>query len=80
VTLTVSGESDPPGCASATNLVVDQATGITSETPLTVPANASVTVATAPQAPRITLLDLESNQDACKSTRFELTYSGSAHS
>jgi hypothetical protein len=80
VTMAVSSESEPPGCSSATNFVLHQAIGITSEAPVTVPANASVTVGAAPQAPRITFLNLATNQDACKNASFTLTYTGSAHS
>ena len=49
--------------------------------PITVPARGSVTLTSAPRAPKITLLNLPGvNQDVCKNKSFALTYSGSASS
>ncbi len=80
VTVSVSADSSPPGCSSAANLVLYQATGITSAAPVAVPARGSVTVTTFPRAPKIGFRNLHSNQDACKKTTFRLIYTGSAHS
>jgi hypothetical protein len=49
--------------------------------PIAIPANGSVTLASPPRAPQITLLNLpDVNQDACKNKIFHLTYSGSSRS
>ena len=80
LTVGISADSKPSGCPSAVNIVLHQATGITSGSPVTVPANGSVTVSTYPRAPKIGLRDLTTNQDKCKRASFTLTYSGSAHS
>lgn len=45
--------------------------------PVTVPANGTVTV-TGDARPLVKMLDLDSNQDACKGTTFSFAYSGSA--
>ena len=79
VTVAVSAESSKPGCSSA-NLVLYQATGISSAAPVTVPARGGVTVTTFPRAPKIGFRNLRSNQDACKNATFGLVYTGSAHS
>ena len=79
VTVAVSAESSKPGCSSA-NLVLHQATGISSAAPVTVPAGGNVLVTTFPRAPKIAFRNLSSNQDACKRATFRLTYTGSAHS
>jgi len=75
----VSHDSVPSGCLSATNLVLDQATGITRETPVTVPARSSSTVTAYPRAPRVTFRRLATSQDACKGKSFRLVYTGRAH-
>ena len=80
VTVAVSAESSPPGCSSAKNLVLLQATGIRPKAPVTVPAHGTVTLKAFPRAPKIGLRDLRTNQDACKGASFRLTYTGSAHS
>jgi hypothetical protein len=79
VTVAVSGDSSPPGCSSAKNLVLHQATGIRSEAPVVIPARGSVKLTTFPRAPRIGFRNLEASQEACKGKSFRLTYSGSAH-
>lgn len=80
LTVTVSADSTPSGCPSATNLRVIQS-NISDSSSITVPAKKSVTLASAPRAPQITLINLpDVNQDACKNVRFGLTFSGSAHS
>ena len=80
VTVSVSSESSPPGCLSAKNLVLHQASGISSSAPLSLPARASITLKKPPRTPRIEFRELRTNQDACVGTSFRLMYSGSAHS
>jgi hypothetical protein len=80
VTVAVSPESSPPGCSSAKNLVLHQATGITSAAPVVIPARGTVALTTAPRAPRIGFRNLPTSQEACKGASFRLTYSGRAHS
>lgn len=80
VRVAVSAESSKPGCSSAANLVLYQATGISTAAPMTVPAGGNVFVTTFPRAPKIGFRNLRSNQDACKRATFLLTYTGSAHS
>lgn len=80
VTVSVSGESSPPGCSSAKNLVLYQATGISSSAPVSLPARGSVTLTKSPRAPRIGFRELRTNQDSCAGKSFRLTYTGSAHS
>jgi hypothetical protein len=78
--LEVVVSNDPAGCNSQTNLRIVQSNA-SSASPITVPARGTITLATAPRAPQVTLLNLpDVNQDACKSKAFILTYSGSAHS
>jgi hypothetical protein len=80
LTVTLPADSTPPGCSSAANLALTQATGISASTPLTIPASSAV-VLPAGQSPRITLVDRpDVNQDVCKNKTFGLTYGGSAHS
>jgi len=76
----IAADSTPAGCRSADNVRLTQA-GVSESNPILVPARGSVTLATAPGAPQITLLNLPGvNQDVCKNKSFALTYSGSAHS
>jgi hypothetical protein len=77
--VSISPESDPAGCSSAANMILRQATGITEQDPIFVPAGEQVTVRTYPRAPELTFRNLDVNQDECKDVRFALTYSGSAH-
>ena len=76
----IAPNSDPPGCASATHVSLEQPTGVTSDAPVAVPARGTVVLHTYPSAPRITLLATAADDDACKSTSFVLAYTGSAHS
>jgi len=70
--------ADPPGCASAENLVLYPA-GPTSAAPLKVPAGGSVSLpAPGVAAPAIQLRDLPVNQDPCQRARFPLAFSGEA--
>jgi len=80
LTITMSADSSPSGCPSASNFQVTQSDA-SSESPIAVPAKDSVTLTSAPRAPQITFLNLpDVNQDACKNVSFALTYSGGAHS
>lgn len=73
-------DSAPAGCRPADNIAVVQPDASVSN-PIVVGAGKSVTLATAPRAPQMTLLDLSTvNQDVCKGKRFTLTFTGSAHS
>jgi len=76
----IAPNSDPPGCASATHVRLEQPTGITSDVPVAVPAHGSVVLRAYPSVPRITLRATAADDDACKRTSFELAYTGSAHS
>jgi hypothetical protein len=80
LTVEIAADSTPSGCSSASNIILRQATGITSGTPVTVPAGSSVTVTTYPRAPEISFPNLSVNQDVCKDKSFTLTYTGSAQS
>jgi hypothetical protein len=80
VSVDISADSSPTGCRSASNVELEQPTGITATSPVLVPGHGSVEVETYPRAPRIRFLDQPWNQDVCKDKRFALTYSGSAHS
>jgi hypothetical protein len=78
ITVAVAADSAAPGCPSAVNIRLVQSS-VSAEAPLTVPAGGSVTLADAPQAPQIVLLDLpDVNQDACQGASFALSYSGTA--
>jgi hypothetical protein len=80
LSVSVSANSNPPGCSSLTNLRLTQST-VSNDNPVTVPAAGSVTLASPPQAPQITLVNRpDVNQDVCKGKSFSLSYSGSAHS
>ncbi|MCW3016577.1 MAG: OmpA protein, partial [Solirubrobacterales bacterium] len=78
LTFAVSTNAGSGGCA-ASNFSVTQSDA-SAGTPITVPANGSVTLTTAPRAPRLTLLNLPVNQDVCKNKSFALSHTGSAHS
>jgi hypothetical protein len=78
--LTVAVSKSPAGCDAATNLRLTQS-NVSAEQPLIVPANGSATLpAQGVSAPTVQLLELPSNQDACKGVSFTLRYSGSGHS
>jgi hypothetical protein len=69
----------PAGCQS--NWFQLTQSNASNSNPITVPANGSTTLASAPQAPQIELIDSPTeNQDACKGTSFGLMFTGSAHS
>ena len=80
LTVTIAADSTPAGCSSANNVQLTQSNA-SSDDPITVPARGSVTLTSAPRAPKIMLLNLPGvNQDVCKNKNFALTYSGSARS
>ncbi len=76
--LQVRATADPPGCASAENLILSGSSA-SSSTPIKVPAGGSASLpAPGASAPAIQLRDLPVNQDACQRTQFPLAFSGSA--
>lgn len=80
LTVTIAPDSTPAGCSSANNVQLTQSNASSAD-PITVPARGSVTLTSAPRAPKITLLNLPGvNQDVCKNKSFALTYSGSSRS
>jgi hypothetical protein len=80
LTVSIAADSTPPGCSSASNVEITQSNA-SGAAPITVPARSSVTLTSAPRAPRIMLLNLPGvNQDVCKNRSFVLTYRGSARS
>jgi hypothetical protein len=80
LTVTIAADSTPAGCSSANNVQLTQSNASSAD-PITVPARGSVTLTSAPRAPKITLLNLPGvNQDVCKNKSFALTYSGSSRS
>lgn len=67
-------------CAASENLAVVQS-DVSSSLSISIPAHGSVTLPNqGVSAPTLELRDLPVDQDACASTRFALSYSGSAHS
>jgi hypothetical protein len=78
--VSIAADSTPPGCSSASNIQLTQSNASGAD-PIVVPAGGSVTLASAPRAPQVMLLNLPGvNQDVCKNKSFTLTYSGSARS
>lgn len=76
--LRAAATASPPGCAGAENLELVPA-GVSSATPLEVPAGGSVSLpAQGVTPPTIRLRDLPVSQDACQSTQFPLAFSGTA--
>jgi hypothetical protein len=80
VTVGVNAAADPAGCASGTNLELQQS-NVSASQVLIVPANGSVTLpAQGVTRPQIRLRNLTTtNQDACKGKSFALTYTGAAN-
>jgi hypothetical protein len=74
--ITVSVSSSPGGCASETNIELQQS-NLSPSNRFAVAANASATLPAA-NRPRIRLKDTGVNQDACQGTTFALAYSGTA--
>ena len=60
-------------------MILRQATGITGDEPVAVPAGESVTVSRSPRAPSLTFRNLDVVQDECKGVSCELTFTGRAH-
>jgi len=78
--VTIAPGSTRAGCDGPANLEVTQSDA-SEANPLTVPANGQITLpAGGVAAPQLRMRNLATNQDACKSALFSLTYSGSAHS
>jgi hypothetical protein len=76
--VTVGQGSSKPGCDGATNLQVVQSNTASGAASIVVPAGGSVTLpAQGATAPRVEMLDLATNQDACKGAVFTLSYGGS---
>jgi large repetitive protein len=80
ITVTVQAGSTNPGCDGPANLAVTPSDA-SEANPLVVPANGSVTLpAGGVSAPLLEMLNLPTNQDACKGATFTFSYGGSAHS
>ena len=78
--VTIQPGSSKAGCDGPRNLQV-AASNVSATNPLSVPANGSVTLpAGSVSAPSVTMLNLATNQDACKGATFTFSYSGSSHS
>ncbi len=79
LTVAVDTSVDPVGCASGTNVELQQS-NVSASLTLVVPAGASVALpAQGVTRPQIRLRDLPVNQDACKGKSFRLVYSGTAN-
>jgi len=80
LTVTIQPGSSKAGCDGPRNLQI-AASNVSEANPLTVPANGSVTLPSGSvSAPSVTMLNLATNQDACKGALFSFAYSGSSHS
>ena len=79
LTVSVAADSTPSGCASSTNIELQQS-NITTTATVSVPAGQSVTLPVqGAVAPQIRLKNLPTvNQDVCKGKSFTLSYSGTA--
>ena len=78
--LIVSVSTSPSGCSSAANISLGQS-NVSTTAPVQIPGRGSVTLPSGGvSAPTIKLLNLATNQDACKRGAFGLSYAGSAHS
>ncbi|TMC48514.1 MAG: hypothetical protein E6J20_18800 [Chloroflexi bacterium] len=78
LSVSIDATSLPGGCSSSWFQV--NPSNVSSATPVTIPANGSVTLpAQGVTAPTIQMTD-SGNQNACKNATFNLSYSGSAHS
>jgi hypothetical protein len=77
--VTVEPGSSQPGCDGPANLSLTQSNAAGPGLEILVPANGSVTLpAQGATAPVVEMLDLSTNQDACKGAVFSLSYSGTA--
>lgn len=80
LTVAVQAATNKPGCNGPANIALEQSNASVA-TPLAVPAHGSVTLPFgAVTAPKVTMKNLPTNQDACKGATFTFTYGGSAHS
>jgi hypothetical protein len=80
LSVAVSKDGDPVGCASRDNIRITQS-NVSAADPILIPAGGGITLTSGPGAPQITLINRpDANQDACKGKAFTLAYSGSAHS
>lgn len=80
LSVAVSKDGDPVGCASRDNIRITQS-NVSAADPITIPAGGRITLTSPPRAPQITLVNRpDANQDACKGKVFTLAYGGSAHS
>jgi len=78
--VTIQPGSSKAGCDGPRNLQIAPS-NVSAANPLTVPANGSVTLPSGSvSAPSVTMLNLSTNQDACKGALFTFAYSGSSHS
>jgi hypothetical protein len=78
LSVAVEPGSSKPGCDGRSNLVVIQS-NLSGGVSARVPANGSLTLpAQGADAPQVEMVDLPTNQDACKSAIFRLSYSGTA--
>lgn len=79
LTVTIEPGSSKAGCDGPANLSVAQSS-VSAANPLTVPAHGSVTLPSSHvSAPRVTMRDLPTSQDACKGAVFSFAYGVSAH-
>jgi hypothetical protein len=78
VDLRISIPFDPPGCSSAENLELRPSTASVAQ-PIEVPAGSSIGLPAQGPAPTIAMRDLSVSQDACRSARFPLAFSGGAY-
>ena len=77
LTVTVLAGSSQPGCDGPANLRVAQSSTAGGSVSIVVPAFGSVTLpAQGATAPVVSMLDLPTNQDACKNASFALSYRG----
>lgn len=76
--LSAAATGSPPGCASAENLALSDAT-LSQSAPLKIPAKGTVSLpAPGVAPPTIQLRDLPFSQDACQRVQFPLSFSGTA--
>jgi hypothetical protein len=78
--VTIQAGSTKPGCDGPTNLQVTQSDASESNT-LVVPGRGKVTVPSGTvTAPQVLMMNLATNQDACKGATFTFSYNGNGHS
>ena len=78
LTVTVTPGSSQAGCDGPANLQVTQSNVAGGLLSIVVPAHGSVTLpAQGATAPQVTMLDLATNQNACKNADFTFSFSGS---